>query len=397
MSAAETTNTAMDAPATNAAATNATAEVTDAFFPPPPPPPPPGNITDLDVKWCLVNSTVQPHGWVHSPPPAPPGGYAPPSPIAPPLPPYATPASPPPPPAPPDVTLNLTYPPSPPPPMYSVWRPCEDPAPPPPAGTALFGLFDYADTTHQLYAALLMICALSLCFRTRAKRLLRRLSRRRRAPSFEQAVKRHASLAKVKAVFDDMEARHKAMMGDYDSDDSAYYRIEVLGVRDEKREAAKRAKEEKALEKAIKSLRRRKRRRKKTWREYLAGRAAVWRGRFAAAARVASYLGQRAGRVCRRRARDSDSDSDDDSDSDSDDDEKAGDGDEKGKGGKQKEETFSSSSSDEEDGGDARRAADVDGDTKEFLKINVHKWGRNTKGKEHKWQNFKGEKNENIF
>ena len=250
--------------------------------------------------------------------------------------------------------------------MYLVWQPCEDAAAPPPADTTLFGLFDYADATHQLYAALLVLAALFLCFRARAKRFVKRLSRRRRALSFEQAVKRHASLTKVKAVFDDMEARHKAETGDYDSDDSAYYRVKVLGIRDSKRDNEKSVKEEKALEKAIKNLRRRKRRRKKTWREYLAGRAAVWRGRFAAAARVASYLGQRAGRVCRRRARDSDSDSDDDSDSDSDDDEKAGDGDEKGKGGKQKEETFSSSSSDEEDGGDARRDVDVDGDTKEF-------------------------------
>ena len=361
MSAVETSN----ATATNATATNATA-AEDVFFPPAPSPPPPGNITDPDVVWCLVNATEQPHGWVHSPPPAPPGGYEPPSPIAPPLPPYATPASPPPPPAPPDVTLNLTYPPSPPPPMYLVWQPCEDAAPPPPADTALFGLFDYADATHQLYAALLVLAALFLCFRARAKRFVKRLSRRRRALSFEQAVRRHASLKKVKAVFDDMEARHKAETGDYDSDDSAYYRVKVLGIRDSKRDNEKSVKEEKALEKAIKNLRRRKRRRKKTWREYLAGRAAVWRGRFAAAARVASYLGQRARRVCRRRARDSDSDSDDDSDSDSDDDEKAGDGDEKGKGGKQKEETFSSSSSDEEDGGDARRDADVGGDTKEF-------------------------------
>jgi hypothetical protein len=114
-----------------------------------------------------------------------------------------------------------------------------------------------------------------------------------------------------------MEARHKAETGDYDSDDSAYYRVKVLGIQDSKHDNEKSVKEEKALEKAIKNLRRRKRRRKNTWREYLAGRAAVWRGRFAAAARVASYLGQRAGRVCRRRARDSDSDSDDDSDSDS--------------------------------------------------------------------------------
>ena len=357
MSAAETSN----ATATNATATNATAEVTDAFFPPPPPPPPPGNITDPDVVWCLVNATVQPHGWVHSPPPAPPGGYEPPSPIAPPLPPYATPASPPPPPAPPDVTLNLTYPPSPPPPMYLVWRPCEDAAPPPPADTELFGLFDHADATHRLYAALVALCALFLCFRARLKRLARRLSRRRRALSFERAVKRHASLAKVKAVFDDMEARHKAETGDYDSDDSAYYRVKVLGIRDAKRDAEKSVKEEKALEKAIKSLRRRKRRRKKTWREYLAGRAAVWRGRFAAAARVASYLRRRVSRARLRRADDSDSDSDSDSASDSDGDEKAG-----AEDGKKDTETFASSSSDEDGGDDARLGDDVDGSTKEF-------------------------------
>ena len=369
MSAAETSN----ATSTNATSTNATA-AEDVFFPPAPSPPPPGNITDPEVVWCLVNSTTQPHGWVHSPPPAPPGGYEPPSPIAPPLPPYATPASPPPPPAPPDLTLNLTYPPSPPPPMYLVWQPCEDAAAAPPKDTALFGLFDYADATHQLYAALLVLAFFFACFRARARRLLRRLSRRRRALSFEQAVKRHASLSKVKAVFDDMEARHKAETGDYDSDDSAYYRVKVLGIADSEKDREKSVKEEKALEKAIQNLRRKKRRRKKTWREYLAGRAAVWRGRFAAVAVVASYLRRHAGRACRRRAErdgDSDSDSDSDGDSDGDGDEKAVDGDETGKNGGKKrkeEETFSSSSSDEEDG-DARRDVDVDGDTKEFQEM----------------------------
>ena len=49
--------------------------------------------------------------------------------------------------------------------------------------------FDYADATHQLYAALLALAALFLCFRARAKRFVKRLSRRRRALSFEQAVK----------------------------------------------------------------------------------------------------------------------------------------------------------------------------------------------------------------
>ena len=322
MSAVETSDaTATNATATNATATNATA-AEDVFFPPAPSPPPPGNITDPDVVWCLVNATEQPHGWVHSPPPAPRrvrASVADRSAVASVRHARVAPAA--------TGTAGChaqpdARPPSPPPPMYLVWQPCEDAAPPPPADTTLFGLFDYADATHQLYAALLALAALFLCFRARAKRFVKRLSRRRRALSFEQAVKRHASLKKVKAVFDDMEARHKAETGDYDSDDSAYYRVKVLGIQTERNE--KSVKEE-----------RRWRRPSRTCAAGSGGKtwpvprrcAAVWRA--ASAARVASYLGARG--VCRRRARDSDSDSDDDSDSDSDDDEQAGDGDEKGR------------------------------------------------------------------
>ena len=180
MSAVETSDvTATNATATNATATNATA-AEDVFFPPAPSPPsrehhrPRRGVVPGERHGAAARMGAQPAAG------APPGGYEPPSPIAPPLPPYATPASPPPPPAPPDITLNPTYPPSPPPPMYLV-RPCEDAAPPPPADTTLFGLFDYADATHQLYAALLALAALFLCFRARAKRFVKRLAASPRA------------------------------------------------------------------------------------------------------------------------------------------------------------------------------------------------------------------------
>ena len=166
-----------------------------------------------------------------------------------------------------------------------------------------------------------------------------------------------------------MEARHKAETGDYDSDDTPTTGSRCWGSRTRSATTRRASRRRRRWRRPSRTCAAGSGGAKSSWREYLAGRAAGWRGRFGAAARVVVVPGAARGARAAGGARDSDSDSDDDSDSDSDDDEKAGDGDEKGKGGKQKEGTFSSSSSDEEVGGDARRAANVDGDTKEFLKM----------------------------
>jgi hypothetical protein len=329
--------------------------------PSPPAPPPPGNITDPDVVWCLVNSTQPPEVWFNSPPPQPPGGYDPPYPVAPPLPPLTAPASTPPPPASPDITLNLTYPPSPPPPMWLQWLPCEDAAPASEADTTLFGTVDYMSFDHQLYAVLVLIALLLVCFRGRITRRWQD-SRRRRRVSFDKEVKRYKALTKVKAVFDDMEKRHRAETGDYDSDTSAYYKFKVLGIRP-KKAPEQSAKEERALERAIKNLVRPRRRRKRRWGEWFAMKYKLWRARVVLLTWVGWYLKKGAvGAVSSCRIRRGKGDSDSDSD-DSAGDGGSSDGDQNG--------SLSESSDLSDRGGakDLSAAKKVAGDTSEFQKM----------------------------
>ena len=241
--------------------------------------------------------------------------------------------------------------------MFQVWQPCDDPVPPPEPDIALLGIFDYTDITQQMYTSLIVLALISLCCRNRVKRFLKaQRHARRKKVTFEQEVKRHLNLMKVKAVFDDMEQRHKAETGEYDSDDSAYYRFKVLGIRESKKDKDKSAREERALQKAMKNLRRKRRKRRVKWGEYLEVKYKLWRGRVLFLVRVGFMVKNGLVSVCRRRSKnDSDSESDKDGDSDSDEDAK-----------KNANDDEISSSSDDGDGeeGDA-----VAGDTSEFQEM----------------------------